>query len=335
MTTDQLVTQFLDWIAKRRSPNTLRFYTARLSAFRAALGSRPWQELTPLEIDDVLLNMNQGRAPDTVRGNVIALEQLQKFARTKLGFSQAVITDLDKPLGRERDRLPTPAEVEAIKAHSSPQFALIYQALRQSGARPNELARATVADWQVDQAVIVLTQHKTAKKTGRVRRIAVGAAMKAIIEQSLHTQADAQRPPALAKGEPGEIKLQPETPLFTTPRGHAWTSASLSQTFARARKLAGITDKTLVLYSARHEHATILCETLDLQAAADALDHKNLNTTRRYAKTKNSKLKSNQESVQFPDPPSATPPGSPPPTPPTTPPLGPFGPLIAFPPEGK
>ena len=84
-------------------------------------------------------------------------------------------------MGRIRERLPTEAEVEAIKAHANAAFGLIYQALRQCGARPNELARATVADWDRDNHQIVLTDHKTARKTGQARRIAVGAKLPSAI----------------------------------------------------------------------------------------------------------------------------------------------------------
>jgi integrase len=42
--------------------------------------------------------------------------------------------------------VPTAAETEAILLRASPQFWLIYLALRQCGARPGELCRATIAD---------------------------------------------------------------------------------------------------------------------------------------------------------------------------------------------
>ncbi len=67
--------------------------------------------------------------------------------------------------------MPTAAETEAILARASPSFRLIYLALRQCGARPGELCRATIADIDRKSNAIVLREHKTARKTGKPRRL--------------------------------------------------------------------------------------------------------------------------------------------------------------------
>src|SRR5262249_8794346 len=68
----------------------------------------------------------------------------------------------------------TAAETAAILSQASPQFRLIYLALRQCRARPGELCRATIAEIDRPANVIVLKQHKTARKTGKPRRIRIG-----------------------------------------------------------------------------------------------------------------------------------------------------------------
>jgi integrase len=70
--------------------------------------------------------------------------------------------------------VPTPAETEQILAKASPEFRLIYSALRQCGARPGELCRAKIADVDRANRVITLKEHKTAHKTGQARRIPIG-----------------------------------------------------------------------------------------------------------------------------------------------------------------
>lgn len=283
ITVEPLVASFLLWIAKHKKANSHRFYSTRLKPFRTKFGGRVWISLLPLEIDEYVLEVNQwedGRpkSPDTCRGNVIALEQLQRFARSKLEITKQVIKDLEKPMGRIRDELPTSEQVAAIKAHSSTEFALVYQALRQSGARPNELARATVADWDRSENLIILQDHKTATKTGQPRRIAVGEKLRVLIEQGLDGRTSG--------------------PLFLTPRGKPWTSASLGQTFARARKLAGV-PQSIKLYSARHEFATEIVEKVSLEAGADALGHKSIRTTMRYRHTKAKRLRDDQDQVNL------------------------------------
>ena len=43
----------------------------------------------------------------------------------------------------------------------SPEFRLIYSALRQCGARPSELCRLTIADVDRPAGIITLKEHKT------------------------------------------------------------------------------------------------------------------------------------------------------------------------------
>src|SRR6185295_11389384 len=117
--------------------------------------------------------------------NVVALERLQKFALEHKLLDQAVFGKLEKPRAGQRDRVPTAAETEAILAQSSPEFRLIYSALRQCGARPGELCRATIADVDRVNGVITLKEHKTARKTGKPRRIPIGRKFGELIEQAV------------------------------------------------------------------------------------------------------------------------------------------------------
>ena len=75
------------------------------------------------------------------------------------------------------------------------------------------MARATVADWDRTTGMIVLQDLKTATKTGRPRKIAVGEKLEAIILESLGDR------------ESGR--------LFRSPQGLAWTPQTLSATFRR------------------------------------------------------------------------------------------------------
>ena len=81
--------------------------------------------------------------------------------------------------------MPTPAETEAILAQASPAFRLIYSALRQCGARPGELCRATIADVDRANRVITLKEHKTARKTGQPRRIPIGRKLGELLDQAI------------------------------------------------------------------------------------------------------------------------------------------------------
>lgn len=277
------VAAFLSWTAERRSENTHRFYDGRLKAFVATFGSKKCKKLSLEKVENYFLKVNhwpdgREKAADTQRGNAVAFEQWQKFAVKRGHIKKAIIEDLEKPVGRRRERLPTPEEVEQIKALGSPEFNLIYQALRQSGARPNEICRATVEDWDRTDNVIILKQHKTAAKTGKPRKIFVGGKLLELIQKSLGDRTAG--------------------PLFLTPRGKPWTRPNLSQCFSRYRNECGIT-KEVVLYCTRHEFCTKSCEEQGLEITADLAGHSSINTTRHYVHKKAEQLRANQDVVSL------------------------------------
>jgi len=268
MTVKEVAEMYLESLKLRRAANTYRFYAGRLTAFVRLLGSRKWRDLKPKHMEKYFQEVNhwgdgREKAPDTIRANVIAFEQLQKYAIKIEAIRKPILDDIEKPAGRMRERLPTEAEVEQIKAQAAPAFRLVYQALRQCGARPNELARATVAHWDRDARQIVLTEHKTARKTGQARRIAVGEKLQGLLNESLGDRTSG--------------------PLFTTPTGRAWTTESLSSSFRKARNAAGL-DRSIVLYSARHEHGTAVYRLAGELAAATALGHSGTGMLKRYVK---------------------------------------------------
>jgi len=118
---------------------------------------------------------------------------------------------------------------EAILEKASPAFRLIDFALWQCGARPGELCRATIADVDRDSRVILLKEHKTARKTGQPRRIPIGRKLGELLDQAIGTRT--------------------EGPIFLAPAGKAWRVANLNRTYSRLHDEAGL-PRDLVLYLA-------------------------------------------------------------------------------------
>ncbi len=270
-----------------KSDNTLRYYDGGLAPFIKRFGEKDFDAITLMDIEGYLFEVNhwqhgqfngEEKAPDTQRRNIIALEQLQKYALSHDALAKAVVKDIPKPVGRQRDRLATAAETELIKAHCAPEFLCIYNALRQSGARPNELARATVEIWNQTEMVIVHTKHKTSRKTGKPRRIAVGARMLVWVKEGLGERTTGH--------------------IWLSPRGKPWTPASLSATFRRARDAAGV-DRSIVLYCARHEYATEMLKHCTPIQTAVAMGHSNLSMLDRYNHTTNAEMCTNQDLVSM------------------------------------
>ena len=139
---------------------------------------------------------------------------------------------------------------------------MIYSALRQCGARPGELCRATIADIDRTANAIVLRDHKTARKTGKPRRIPIGRKLGELLRQ--------------ATGD------RQAGPIFLSPAGKGWTVPNLSRTYSRLRDDAGL-PRDLVLYLARHEWGTNVCREKGIEYTRRLLGHANISTTQRYA----------------------------------------------------
>ena len=272
----ELFATFISWNTRHRAPATVDFYRARLKRFCEAFNARDLASLTPLEVDEHLATAGMGMSDSTRHHDIVALERLQKFAIEHKLLDKPVFGNLEKPRVGRRDRIPTAAETEAILAKASPAFRLIYSALRQCGARPGELCRATIADVDRANRVISLKEHKTARKTGQVRRIPIGRKLGELLDQAVGDRT--------------------EGPVFLCPTGRVWRVENLSRTYSRLRDLAGL-PKDLVLYLARHECGTKICREKGIDYARRLLGHSNISTTQRYMHLDDSELADAQDLV--------------------------------------
>ncbi len=263
----ELFDLYLQWVAENRSAKTLSMYRYFLTGFAESYANRPLESLSPAEVHTWLQSAFVGKrgqrlAPDTRRSIITAFQAFEKWAIGMKQLSSPICEKIEKPRGRRRERLPTAEEVEQLLAVASREYRMAYQALRQSGMRPGELAMASFENYDREKGVIVLKQHKTANKVGKPRVIPVGQKLAELIDESLGDRT--------------------EGPLFVTRTGRPWTTAKLSTQFRQCKKKAGITDPELVQYSARHEAATRICKNSGIRDAAAILGHASITTTQRY-----------------------------------------------------
>ena len=277
MLVSALIEKFLAYCSRHRSPATVAFYRTRLRKFCERFNSRELGSLTPLEIDEHLADSGAGMSDSTRHHDAVALGRLQKFALDNELLDKPVFGKLEKPRVGQRERVPTAAETAAILLRASPQFRLIYSALRQCGARPGELCRATIADIDRAANAIVLREHKTARKTGKPRRIPIGRKLGELLTQ------------AIVDRKAG--------PIFLSPAGKPWKVNNLSRTYSRLRDLAGL-PRDLVLYLARHECGTKICREKGIEYARRLLGHANISTTQRYMHLDDSELADAQDLVE-------------------------------------
>lgn len=287
---ESLVEAWLAQIGEDKKPGTLEHYTKRIKPFRIKFRARQFSELTPIEILAYMREVNRFQPPHKKAGelkanatraaNAVVLELLQAFAIMVRAMPGPILPKLEKPIGRRREVLPTDDEVKRIVKAACPEFARIYKALDRSGARPGELCGATIADWNRTTREIVLQEHKTSETTGDVRRIAVGKILEKILLEAI-----------------GE---RTSGPIFLNTAGKQWTVDSLSRHFARLRDQLGL-NKAIVNYCCRHRVGTKLCEKGNIEDAADALNHKKIETTRHYVHKDRARLADNQDQMDAGD----------------------------------
>lgn len=260
------VAAYLSDLAQRAKPSTVRFYRGRTKWILREFGDRELDLLTSKEVLGALDRANrwatgEKKAPDTIRANTIAWEQLQNWGIDTGRLEGTITKPIKKPPGRMRELLPTKEQIVAILAENSPEWGRLYRVLLLTGARPDELCRATIADYQVEKRCIVLAEHKTVGKTRRARQIPVNDAAAALIAESIGSRT--------------------EGPLIIDERGKAWTRERASRIFRTTRDRLTF-EKAIVFYCTRHKAGTEICHAAGIEAAAAVLGHSGLQTIRRY-----------------------------------------------------
>lgn len=123
--------------------------------------------------------------------------------------------------------------------------------------------------------MIVLTEHKTSRKTGKPRRIMLGH-------------------PALVDLLKECIGGRTEGHIFLRWDEKPWNVPLMDKRFATARKAGGLR-KELVLYLTRHEFATdVYGRVGDIKSVGDLLGHTQIATANRYARANPTRMKAHQ-----------------------------------------
>lgn len=266
MQVSKIIESFLAWQRRNNTENTVRYYELALR-WLDEFGGREWQSLKREELIPALdkFNCRPNGKPwknDTIRRNITGVTQLQKHAEDLYELAPVLRPkDLKKPPGTQRERIPTLEELAGIMDAAPPALELAFRSLAQSGMRPNELVGAKLSDLNEARDLLVLKKHKTARKTGKPRRIPLGTKMREFVLQAIGTR------------DAGAIWLdENEQP---------WTVQKLSSSFRRICNDMGFDG--LVLYSFRHWKGSQVAKDHGIYAAKTILGHTQISTTQRYA----------------------------------------------------
>jgi integrase len=150
------------------------------------------------------------------------------------------IKGLQKPsvASRGADCVIDEALHQRLLKHVRASLRLMLTILKQTGCRPAEACSVTAADFNAEQGLWTLKQHKTARK-GKKRYVLLTTELVALCQQ--------------------QALLYPEGPLFRKVNGKAWTPHALSERFWDLRQRLGI-EQPITPYSYRHSFATHMLE---------------------------------------------------------------------------
>lgn len=149
--------------------------------------------------------------------------------------------------------------------------------MRYTGARPGEMRNASLADVDFATGVMVLTEHKTSKATGKPRLIGLP---KNVLAWLSRVAADVASSPT-AKVETTTLEAPP--PIFLNCDGEPWTRGTWCHHFRRHADRAGL-PKKLVSYCLRHGVATEAAERGHSdREIADLLGHTSTKLVSHYA----------------------------------------------------
>lgn len=230
-----LVSEYRVDLKKRVRHSTFVAYGCILDPF---VKQFPIVDVRALKPDDLLAWVNGKKWSQTTRRYALTVvgSVIRWGIRTKR-LKENPLTDLKRPSGKSRGaEILIGSELhERLLGVVSPEFGRFVTAVRESGARPGEVARLTAGDIVWGASCGILSDHKTADKTGRERIIRMTPKLLTLCKE------------LAAKNPTG--------PLFLNTRGEPWKKTGWKQAMERAQKRLGIRHRPMVS-GYRHQFAT-------------------------------------------------------------------------------
>lgn len=271
----QVCDYFLEWSQRHHAPATYDWCKGFLADFCAFSGNGKLaaSAVKPFHLTRWVDSKDWTGAR---RSSQQIVKRAFSWARREGLITTDPFADVKLPPIKPRDRLLTPKEQEEIhSAVEDVEFRNYLTALRESGARPSEVARVTANDVDLKQGLWVLAKHKTAKKTGRPRVIYLSPPLLALTKEMM--------------------ERHPSGVLFPNRRGKAFDRNAVRCRFRRLQeKLPHLGRVQAYLY--RHQYATAALEAgVGVAQVAELLGHKGTDMVMRHYGHLNQKVQHMRE----------------------------------------
>ena len=243
---------FLEYTQKHTAADTYQWYRGYLQDFADRHGTLRVEDLRPYHVTSWLDSHPTWK--NSRRSAIVAIKRAFNWAADEGIISANPIKKIKKPPATRRERLLTDAEKQkVVDSATDTAFRDLLVALRETGARPGEVASVTAAMVDVKAGTWTLPEHKTKRKTQKPRVIYLNRCMLTLTRKLM-----AQRP---------------DGPLFRNANGRPWNRNAIRCRFRRLRKKANLGDD-LVAYLFRHAFATDALEQgVPVAAVAELLGH--------------------------------------------------------------
>ncbi len=231
-----LITKYLTWCQKHRSPRTHEWYTGHLDNFVKHLGEakdRPAPDLKPYHVIE-WIDAQTGWGGNYSRGAIVAVQRAYNWA-TEMGYLPATpLKGIKKPPATRRETYMLPEDYQAILDTLSPSdpFRDLLQFVWHVGCRPQEARHIEPRHVQLEAERIVFpAEESKGKRTKRIIYLQ-GIALE-IVQRLMAEERDGK--------------------LFLNQRGLPWTKFAICNRFHRISQKTG---KRMFCYAARHGFAT-------------------------------------------------------------------------------
>lgn len=269
------IAEFLENLALRRSPHTVRSYGADLSQLALMLDGQ-WR-LNPASLQNYL--RTYGGTATTRARKLSTLRQFCKFARKRGWIANDPTELLEAPIRRRRlPKALTLTQAETMLDQLGDDFSktpqrdrAMLELMYAAGLRASEIVGINLPDVDLKEGTI-----RVMGKGSKERMVLFG-----------ETAANALRD--YLAGE--RTCLDPKQPVFTNPEGRRLTTRTLQNLVKRWAKRAGL-PPDVSPHTLRHSFATHLLDGgADLKTVQQLLGHESLATTQIYTHVSIERLK--------------------------------------------
>lgn len=236
LTVHTLITKYLAWCGKHRSPRTLEWYAGHLDNFLDHLGvakDSPAPDLKPYHVIE-WIDAQTGWGDNYSRGAIVAVQRAYNWAE-EMGYITATpLRKIKKPPAKRRETYMTPDDFRAIMellAEGDP-FRDFFLFVWMTGCRPQEARHIEPRHVELENERIVFPAVESKGKRSKRIIYLQGEALE-IIQRLMAGRAEGK--------------------LFRNRRGLAWSKFAVCNRFYRISQKTG---KRMFCYAARHGFGT-------------------------------------------------------------------------------